>query len=235
MKSRAPWEQSSGELRRESQTQKAILAQYGQRRPPVWQQGSLTSVEKNEMERKEERGRSYNHSTPWMHTKEDIVGDFEKEISAVGYSFKSPWDIEQASSTRAPQDYKYESLWHPDELSAQKKAQIESYEYNPPFRCEFNGLNEPHKPSKRPSQVRTATTVPPWAQGKIPRENASRREVISRPKTSLWETTSERKSEEVVLSGDPILDSLRRQLMQRGAMGICGLARKFKIMDDDSR
>eukprot|EP01034_Spumella_vulgaris_P021909 gene21908-27986_t len=34
-------------------------------------------------------------------------------------------------------------------------------------------------------------------------------------------------------SGDPILDSLRAQLKSHGASGIAGLARKFKIMDDD--
>ena len=34
-------------------------------------------------------------------------------------------------------------------------------------------------------------------------------------------------------SGDPILDSLRLQLKQRGAGGVIGLAKKFKIMDDN--
>ena len=34
-------------------------------------------------------------------------------------------------------------------------------------------------------------------------------------------------------SGDPILDNLRMQLKKHGASGILGLARKFKIMDDD--
>ena len=34
-------------------------------------------------------------------------------------------------------------------------------------------------------------------------------------------------------SGDPILDNLRMQLKKHGANGILGLARKFKIMDDD--
>jgi len=34
-------------------------------------------------------------------------------------------------------------------------------------------------------------------------------------------------------SGDPVLDSLRLQLKQRGASGIIGLAKKFKIMDDN--
>ena len=35
-------------------------------------------------------------------------------------------------------------------------------------------------------------------------------------------------------SGDPILDSLRLQLKQRGAGGVIGLAKKFKIMDDNN-
>ena len=35
-------------------------------------------------------------------------------------------------------------------------------------------------------------------------------------------------------SGDPILDKLRLTLKERGASGIFGLAKKFKIMDDDN-
>jgi hypothetical protein len=44
---------------------------------------------------------------------------------------------------------------------------------------------------------------------------------------------AEEKKETVISTGDPILDSLIAQLKSHGASGIAGLARKFRIMDDD--
>jgi hypothetical protein len=77
--------------------------------------------------------------------------------------------------------------------------------------------------------------------GSLPAPSGQRKSVVSRPATSLWDNLedkkgeSKRKEDDVESSGNPVLDNLRRQLKKHGATGILGLARKFRIIDDDNR
>ena len=124
-------------------------------------------------------------------------------------------------------------------MPKERIEQIESYEYCPPYRVEFNGITDKHQHHRRVIPGHNNKTIAPWAHGHEPAAPVTRN-TFPRPTTVLWDNMEPPQADqgaapEMESSGDPILDSLRAQLKARGASGICGLAKKFKIMDDDDR
>jgi hypothetical protein len=71
-----------------------------------------------------------------------------------------------------------------------------------------------------------ASTARPWEIGAMSSEVVSSCRTFDRPATALWDAppkaTVAGASDCFVSSGDPILDSLRRQLLLHGAVGIHG-------------
>ncbi len=71
-----------------------------------------------------------------------------------------------------------------------------------------------------------ASTARPWEIGAMSSETVSSCRTFERPATALWDAppkaTVAGASSSFVSSGDPILDSLRRQLLLHGAVGIHG-------------
>lgn len=71
-----------------------------------------------------------------------------------------------------------------------------------------------------------ASTARPWEIGAMSSEAVSSCRTFDRPATALWDAppkeTVAGASSSFVSSGDPILDSLRRQLLLHGAVGIHG-------------
>lgn len=179
-------------------------------------------------------------TNPWIDHEDHALENFENQIAAEDYSMHCPWETGEIDENEAElekaRNYQFHPLWEPQEMSEKRKEQLRNYEYNPPYRCEFNQIKIHKKRNKRIFPQYNNKTISPWAQGALPGAPVSSNH-HDPPKTVLWDAPPQ--SSQALLpfesSGDPILDSLRLQLRSRGATGICGLAKKFKIMDDDGR
>jgi Ca2+-binding EF-hand superfamily protein len=183
----------------------------------------------------------YQTRAPWDSDKNEMLDEFERSLKALEVDVKSPWeegslefeirDREQRNAA----NYKYESLFEVPPLSDKKLQQLAEYKINPPFRCEYNGVDEPKKTAKKLDPKGNPKTREPWNYGTLPAE-PTHRKTYERPSTGLWDVSRGDQggnTANFISSGDPILDNLRKQLLARGASGIAGLARKFRIMDDD--
>lgn len=190
-------------------------------------------------------GRDYHPRAPWGQQSEELVEDFEASLRAMDADVKPPWEHEdyelqlREAERRKAEGYRFHSLFEVPPLTAQKAKQIADYKINPPFRCAYNEVHEPLKTAKKLVAEKNELTRKPWTYGQLPvAAPPSRRAGPSTAPTALWEVPhgDQASQGETVLaaSGDPVLDSLRRQLLQRGAAGIAGLARKFRIFDDNN-
>ncbi len=131
----------------------------------ILEQGSLTSIERNEVQRKRIAAAEYQCQPPWTE-KMDLISEFDKQIEAVNYSLHSPWEEDLEPRKENCEDYVFERLWGPTALTSQQEKQLESYSYNPPFRCEFNMKIEKPKVNKK-MLSKQGRTIPPWAQGAL--------------------------------------------------------------------
>jgi hypothetical protein len=156
------------------------------------------------------------------------------------YPVKSPWDkrgdeaIQEFERSLNTTEYEYHSMFEVPKLSAAKQQQIDDYTMNPPFRTSYNIVEEPLKTQRKLAPGKNPPTRQPWTYGSLPSDPVPMK-IHEKPPTALWtvDPRDAKKKEVIESSGDPILDSLRAQLRSHGASGIAGLARKFKIMDDD--
>lgn len=234
----APWDKTNSQIMQEDRANRRALEYARTRTNPTWAQGSITSREARLQQRDREDASRYSYHTPWQEPESNIMSDFEKQISALDYTLKAPWEedpLASASSDPQIENYQYKTLWEPVPMTQRQVEQLAAYEYNPPYRCEFNGIPEKHARNRKFIPGHNNSTIPPWAQGAQPGPPPPKN-MYQRPATSLWEKPKPNpKANAIESSGDPILDSLRAQLKARGASGICGLAKKFKIMDDDER
>jgi hypothetical protein len=232
----APWEKTNSLVMAEDRANRKAIEAARSRANPTWAQTSLTSREARLQQRDKEDASKYAYSTPWQLKETNILDDFDKQVSALEYNLKAPWQedpLNTAPTNPQVENYKYETMWEPVHLSQKKVEQIANYEYNPPYRCEFNGIAEKHARNKKMIGGHNKSTIAPWQHGSQPGPPVPKN-VFERPATSLWERPKQDPAQTAIeSSGDPILDSLRAQLKARGASGICGLAKKFKIMDDD--
>ena len=245
----APWVKTGSEILADDRANKKSIAGYNARQKPTWEQGSLTSREQEAQERRRIEASKYSYSTPWTLRENNILDDFDKQLSALDYSMSKPWEDANRcgpmyggprpyAAEASKNNYKYKPLWEPVQMPKERIEQIESYEYCPPYRVEFNGITDKHQHHRRLISGHNNKTIAPWAHGYEPAAPVTRN-TFPRPTTVLWDAVPQPQqgdeSATLESSGDPILDSLRSQLKARGASGICGLAKKFKIMDDDER
>lgn len=181
-------------------------------------------------------------TSPWEVQPEDMLDEFERQLNVSDAAVKAPWEEDsddiraQMEKAQSAQNYQYHSMFEVPKMTDKELQKIANYNMNPPFCCDFNNVEEKKRDAKRMDVNKNPVTRKPWTYGAAPPDPVTRR-IHERPKTALWvEDKNEpfpKKKQEFVSSGDPILDSLRSQLLSRGAAGIAGLSRKFRIMDDD--
>jgi hypothetical protein len=191
--------------------------------------------------RNSEKRTDYRTRAPWEQQNEELIEEFEKNLRLMDADVKSPWDDQMYEmkvrelEKKKVADYKFDSLFDVPQMSKQKAKQIAEYQINPPFQCSFNEAKEELKPAKKLNPEKNPITRKPWTYGELPPPTATKK-IFERPATALWDPPrgdqSEGPKDMFIESGDPVLDSLRTQLRQRGAAGIAGLSRKFRIMDD---
>ena len=186
---------------------------------------------------------SHETKAPWDPEPIDAVDEFDKRIAGENFAFPAaPWDKNQevlvTQSPSKTKNYKFDSLHEPTPMTEAKKKQLASYKYNPPFTTETNASIAANKNEKNGHHTTPRPpTIAPWTYGDMDEDAHGGKKTLKAPQnTSLWHTPESEKPKQPAFesSGDPILDKLRQTLRDRGAMGIFGLSKKFKIMDDDN-
>lgn len=199
-----------------------------------WMRPSL-----NPMGPRKAAGPDYKPKAPWEQQSDELVANFEQNLGIMDADVKSPWDHgsfelqTREKELRRAAEYKYDSLFEVPPMTAQQEKQIADYKMNPPFQCNYNMSVEPIKSARKLNPDKNPATRKPWTYGDMAAAPVTKK-IFTRPSTSLWSvsTGDQGAQPDMAMSGDPILDSLRAQLMARGAAGIAGLAKKFRIMDD---
>jgi len=184
----------------------------------------------------------YKVTAPWAQQSDDLVDTFEQGLDNLDAKVVPPWEdtstdlYKLEEQRRLASTYKFQSMFEVPPLPPQKVQQLENYKINPPFNCGYNQTAEALKASKKLNpEMKNPRTREPWSYGSLPAETFHKK-LYPQNTTTLWDAPrgdSSTPKEALESSGDPILDELRKQLLARGAYGIHGLARKFKIMDDD--
>ena len=177
---------------------------------------------------------------PWEERSTELRAQERNVQAAQNYQLKSFFDKDpeferkEEEKRQAAQDYKYYSMFEVPPLTEKQQRVIDDYKMNPPFRTSYNITEESKKSAKKLAPGKNPPTRQPWTYGSVPADPVPKK-IFERPSTSLWSVPPKQEGPEDQLpsSGDPILDSLRIQLRKHGAAGIAGLARKFRIMDDD--
>lgn len=213
------------------------------RRPKApWEAPSLTSQDVRDEFDRQEAGRNHVAKRLWDPPSEtDLAASLEKELARADYKFSTPWQRDVSTENVAPEDANagtappravYKSLWAEDEMSEARKQQLANYKMETPFSTDTDA-DMLGAPVAKP--VKYTPTVAPYLQGALAAP-AVPPPSHPQPVTSLWiiNEADQPKKPDLESSGDPILDQLRLQLRNSGADGICGLARKFRIMDDDN-
>eukprot|EP01038_Epipyxis_sp_PR26KG_P014144 gene14144-18982_t len=179
---------------------------------------------------------------PWTQTEEDLLQKFETDLATLNVDTKviPPWVEEPEDQLARIQhqrgladQYKFNNnIFTPPELTAAQKKKIDEYQMNPPFKTSYTPVEDKKVTAKK--MVPKSVTKKPWEYGSLPADPVSNK-YAPKPPTSLWSVPppESNPATEIESSGDPVLDSLRSQLKLRGGMGILGLAKKFKILDDD--
>lgn len=182
----------------------------------------------------------YSTARPWEAPQGDITNEFEKSLQAMDKAeIHPPWEEgstelhNEEEARRKAEGYRYESMFEVPPPTAKQVEQLKNYEYVPPYRTSFNVVNEVKPTPKKMMEGMRPRTRAPYDYGSLPSDPVAKK-IAPRPSTALWNTPAPApKDEHFESSGDPILDSLIKQLKKHGASGIQGLARKFRIMDDD--
>jgi hypothetical protein len=207
-----------------------------------WTRPSVNPINPNPRRGGDRNFDDYRIRAPWDEDSKELADDFHRSLEAMTVEVKHPWEVGSTElqmieeQKRLASTYKFDSLFEVPELPENKKKQLAEYKYDPPFNCGFNAVQENKKPAKRFDPNANPKTRDPWAYGSLPSDPIQKK-IFERPVTALWNTPQEdnnaKAAANMVSSGDPILDNLRIQLLKHGASGIAGLARKFRIMDDD--
>ena len=181
---------------------------------------------------------------PWEPEPEDAEEEFDRRVAAEAIPPpQAPWNKDQIvlpNNGDKKANYNYQSLHAPVPLTKERLEMNAKYKYNPPFTTEDNVQLRRKEDEKRKEKTvkTTPPTIAPWDYGSLESTAAPEgKRVNAHPKdTSLWsipDSEKPKKKDALESSGDPILDKLRLKLRDMGSDGIFGLARKFKIMDDD--
>ena len=231
----------------------AWMAQNRANRNAAWEHYSLDTVERAQKAEAEIKAADYKPVHPWTKTSVDHLHEKHLANLAKDYQYSKPWDCpanEVNRETEADLNKQMEAIagtaaysttcpWKPEEMTEKQKKVIADYKYTTPYYTKFSKPGPAEKSAKRrvPGKDPYATTVKPWEIGKQPLPPKGK-EAHPQPSTTLWDAPiSDPLAPAAVAmesSGDPVLDNLRMQLKKKGASGILGLSRKFKIMDDDN-
>ena len=204
----------------------------------------MTSQDLRDEYDKAEAARNYVSKKLWDPPSEaDLEAQFEAQLARAEYKYKTPWqrdestvenvEPENSNVVVVPPKPAYKAIWAEEEMSEARKAQLAAYKMETPFSTDRDDATAAASVTL-PAKSNYVPTVAPYLQGAMAAPPVAPPS-HPQPPTSLW-TVNEAdlpKKAELESSGDPILDSLRQQLRNSGADGICGLARKFRIMDDD--
>ncbi len=219
-----------------------------------WEVRSNTSQENREEEEMHRAARLVKVKALWAAPSEcDLDAQFERELAAQEYKMATPWDEVRPGDNTAKiqaeakalrdrqQNYKYQAIWAAPEMSAERLEQLACYQMSAPFEREGDvPYKDPVFEAKKEKLAATPRTLAPWKYGLEP-SNVQPREVKAWAKkdTSLWANTEAPKANSAAggvaalpPSGDPVLDACREKLLAR-AKNVQGLAKRFKIMDDD--
>jgi len=213
-----------------------------------WEAHSMTSLSRAEDEERHKMAQNVRVKPLWAPPSEaDLDAQFEKELAAAQYKMATPWDQVRpgdnsqvlAAQKQALEDrnsnYKYASMWAAPEMTASRLEQLACYSMNAPFEREGDApIVDAVFEARRDKKANQPRTLAPWKYGQEPGGPLKEKKV--RKDTSLWsnlEPQAPKSTGSALLSsGDPILDLVREKLMER-AHDINGMARRFKIMDDD--
>jgi Ca2+-binding EF-hand superfamily protein len=207
-----------------------------------WEVASLNTVELCEQELKRQAAENYKIKAPW--TEDSIIksnNEIEEKLKAANVKIISPWDEgsqelnDDLKKAESANDYNYKPIWDELKPTSKRLEQIAGYKYIPPYKISGNEVE--HKQYKSRKTVDGFSghkqTLNPWEHGSEPADPIHP-PAFPKKQTSLWSKPEETVFSLIESSGDPILDSLRLQLQRRGANGLLGLSRKFRIMDDDN-
>lgn len=223
------------------------IVQHTRTKAP-WENHSMTSTSRAEDDEKRRIAQNVRVKPLWAPPSEaDLDAQFEKELAAAEYQMATPWDqvrpgdnsqvlaAQRQATEERNSNYKYTSMWAVPEMTASRLEQLACYSMAAPF--EREGDEPPVDPvfeAKRDKHANQPRTLAPWKYGQEPGKPV--KEKKERKDTNLWMDLGEKKEPPreptMASSGDPILDTVREKLMGR-AHDINGMARRFKIMDDD--
>lgn len=143
-----------------------------QREKPVWEQGSMSSIEEQQQIESKRRAAEYNISKPWDQRSSDTSKGYQRNIEEINYEVTAPWvevaidqDADLDRKLHAISNYQYESLWQPIELTNQRKQQLSNYRLNAPFQTKESELGDAFKPSRRALPGNNTKTLAPWQHG----------------------------------------------------------------------
>ena len=218
--------------------------QYVRTKAP-WEAHSMTSASLREDEEMRRLARNVCVKPLWAPPSEaDLNAQFERELAAQEYKFATPWDqvrpgdnvqkmeAEAKAFDDRNRNYKYQAMWAEPEMTASRLEQLACYTLNAPFEREGDEPERDAAWEKRKEKLAAMPrTIAPWKYGQEP--SIPIREKKSKD-TSLWDNLepSAKKQSGMPSSGDPVLDTVRDKLLERGN-SILGMAKRFKIMDDD--
>jgi hypothetical protein len=145
-----------------------------QRGIPVWEQGSMSSIEQEQEIESKRRASEYNISKPWDRRSSDTSNGYQRNVEEKNYEVIAPWvevavdqDADLERKLHAISNYQYESLWQPIELTNQRKQQLSNYRLNAPFQTKESDLGDAIKPSRRALPGNNAKTLAPWEHGTL--------------------------------------------------------------------
>lgn len=207
-----------------------------------WEVASLNTLELCDQEIKRQAAENYKIKAPW--TEDSIIKSnnaIEAKLAAANVKLISPWDEgskelkDNLKKTENAKDYNYKPLWDELKPTSKRLEQIAAYKYIPPYKISGNEIEQKQYKSRKSVEGMSGhiQTLNPWEHGAEPADPIHPPSFPIK-QTSLWSKPTETVFSLIESSGDPILDSLRLQLQKRGANGLLGLARKFRIMDDDN-
>lgn len=145
-----------------------------QRGNPVWEQGSMSSIEQQQQMESKRKASEYSISKPWDQRSSDTSNGYQRNVEEINYEVTAPW-VEVAVDQNADLDrklhaissYQYESLWEPIELTNKKKQQLSNYRLNAPFQTKDSELEDASKPSRRALPGNNVKTLAPWEHGTL--------------------------------------------------------------------
>jgi hypothetical protein len=145
-----------------------------QRGNPVWEQGSMSSIEQQQEIESKRRASEYNISKPWDRRSSDTSNCYQRNVEEINYEVTAPWvevaidqDADLDRKLHAISNYQYESLWQPVELTNQRKQQLSNYKLSAPFQTKESELADAIKPSRRALPGNNTKTLAPWEHGTL--------------------------------------------------------------------